>query len=209
MAGLFCVSWPPADWLFRRPLEARYPVRPFAPATPPEALVVLAEHVEPPSREEPYPVPRSNLYRRCEHAAWIYARYGPIPILVSGGRTSARYPTIADTMSQLLRKSDVPGNMIWTEDRSHSTYENALYSTMILRAHGISHIALIVDAASMPRAAACFRKLGIDVTPAPSNFRTFGIWQDELLPNWIAVRRNEDTLHEVIGLAWYTLRGWI
>jgi len=112
-------------------------------------------------------------------------------------------------MSQLLRKSDVPGNMIWTEDRSHSTYENALYSTMILRAHGISHIALIVDAASMPRAAACFRKLGIDVTPAPSNFRTFGIWQDELLPNWIAVRRNEDTLHEVIGLAWYTLRGWI
>ena len=209
VAGLFVVSWPPADWLFSRPLEAQYPVRLFAPGSPLQALVVLGEAVEPPYREEPYPVPGSNTYRRCEHTVWIYQHYGPLPILVSGGRTSRRYPTIADTMSQLLQKSGIPAGMIWTEDRSHSTYENAAYSSRILRDHGISHIALIVDVVSMPRAAACFRRLGIGVEPAPCDFRTLGPWQDELPPNWIAVRRNEDTLHEVLGLAWYKLRGWI
>ncbi len=209
VAGLFLVSWPPADWLFSRPLVAQYPVRPFAPATPLQALVVLGENVEPPDREEPYPVPGTNTYRRCEQAIWIYQQYGPLPILVSGGRTSRRYPTIADTMSGLLQRGGIPEDMIWTEDRSRSTYENALYSSMILQKHGISRIALIVDVVSMPRAAACFRKFGIDVTPAPCDFRTLGPWQDELLPNWIAVRRNEDTLHEILGLAWYKLRGRI
>jgi uncharacterized SAM-binding protein YcdF (DUF218 family) len=209
LTGIFLVSWPPADWMFSRPLEAQYPVRPFAPVTQLQALVVLGEGVDPPNFEEPYPVPGNNTYRRCEHAAWIYSRYGPLPILVSGGRTSRRYPTIADTMAQLLRGDGIPESMIWTEDRSHSTYENALYSAMILREHGVSRIALIVDAVSMPRAAACFRKLGIDVTPAPCDYRTMGPWRDELLPNWTAIRRNEDTLHEILGLAWYKARGWI
>ncbi len=209
LAGLFVVSWPPADWLFSRPLEAQYPARPFSPVAAPQALVVFGEGVEPPKREEPYAVPGTNTYRRCEHAAWIYDHYGPMPIVVSGGRTSKRYPTVAETMSELLRRRGIPESMIWMEDQSHSTYENAVYSTTILREHGVSRVALIVDVVSMTRAAACLRKLGIDVLPAPCDFRSFGPLQDELLPNWIAVRRNEDTLHEVLGLAWYKIQGRI
>ncbi len=209
LAGLFIVSWPPADWLLSRPLEAQYPARPFSPARPAQALVVFGEGVEPPNREEPYAVPGVNTYRRCEHAAWIYDHYGPMPIVVSGGRTSRRYPTIAETMSDLLLRRGIPESMIWKEEQSRSTYENAAYSSTILRQHGISRVALIVDVVSMTRAAACLRKLGIDVLPAPCEFRSLGPWKDELLPNWIAVRRNEDTLHEVLGLAWYKIRGRI
>jgi uncharacterized SAM-binding protein YcdF (DUF218 family) len=209
LVGLFIVSWPPADWLLSRPLEAQYPARPFVPAERPQALVVFGEGVEPPYREEPYPVPRTNTYRRCEHAAWIYDNYGPMPILVSGGRTSRRYPTVAETMNDLLRKHGIPENMIWMEDQSHSTYENAVYSAAILRDHGVSRVALIVDVVSMTRAAACLRKLGIDVSSAPCEFRSLGPLQDELLPSWVAIQRNEDTLHEVLGLAWYRLQGRI
>ena len=61
----------------------------------------------------------------------------------------------------------VPDSSIWTEERSHSTYENALYGAEVLRSHGVARIVLVVEAQSMVRAAACFRKQGIAVVPAP------------------------------------------
>ena len=100
--------------------------------------------------------------------------------------------------------------MIWTEERSRNTHENAVYGAEILRKHGIGRIALVVDAQSMPRAAACFRKQGIEVVPAPCEFRVFGQpLSDEFFPRWDAIRRNERTLHEALGFGWYWLRGWI
>jgi uncharacterized SAM-binding protein YcdF (DUF218 family) len=209
VAGIFLTSWPPAEWLFSRSLEGQYPVRPFKPASPLEAIVVLGESVQPPQFEEPYPLPGNGTYRRCEYAAWIYRRYGPLPVLVSGGQTSAASPPVSATMRELLLRTGIPDSMIWTEDRSRSTHENAIYSAGVLREHGVSRAALVVDATSMPRAAACFRKLRIDIVPAPLDFHTWGGWQDELLPNWKAVRRNEDILHEILGLVWYRVRGWI
>jgi uncharacterized SAM-binding protein YcdF (DUF218 family) len=113
-------------------------------------------------------------------------------------------------MRELLKRAGVPESSIWTEERSYSTHENAVYGSEILRQHGISQIALVVDAQSMPRAAACFRKQGIAVMPAPCEFHSFGPpLSEEFLPNWNAIRRNERTLHEIVGLGWYWLRGWI
>jgi uncharacterized SAM-binding protein YcdF (DUF218 family) len=112
-------------------------------------------------------------------------------------------------MRELLVASGGPDLRIWTEERSRSTYENALYGASILRLHGISRIALVVEAQSMVRAAACFRKQGIVVVPAPSDFREFGPLVDEALPSWKAIERNEITAHEVLGLLWYRIRGWV
>jgi uncharacterized SAM-binding protein YcdF (DUF218 family) len=112
-------------------------------------------------------------------------------------------------MRDLLRRAGVADDMIWTEAQSRSTHENAVYGARILRGHGWNRIALVVDGQSMPRAAACFRREGFDVTPAPVELRTWGPLSEELLPSWKAIRRNEITLHELLGLAWYRLRGWI
>ena len=113
-------------------------------------------------------------------------------------------------MRELLRRAGVPPDLIWTEENSRSTYENALFAAEILRKKGITKVALVVDATSMPRAAACLRKQGIQVLPAPCDFRVFGRpYLDEFIPNWKAVRRNERTLHELVGLAWYWFRGRI
>jgi uncharacterized SAM-binding protein YcdF (DUF218 family) len=112
-------------------------------------------------------------------------------------------------MRELLRRGGVPEDKVWLEERSRSTHENALFGAAILRTNGIRRIALVVDAQSMRRASACFRKEGIEVTPAPTDLRTFGPWQQELIPNWRAIRRNEITLHELLGLGWYRLHGWI
>lgn len=112
-------------------------------------------------------------------------------------------------MREALLTAGVPDSSIWTEERSRSTYDNALYGAEVLRRHGVARIALVVEAQSMLRAAACFRKQGIAVVPAPSDFRQLGATSDEVFLSWKAVRRNETTLHEALGLLWYKLHGWI
>jgi uncharacterized SAM-binding protein YcdF (DUF218 family) len=209
VCGLFLVSWPPVDWLFSRPLEARYAIRPFVAPPGLQALVVFSERVEPPHFERPYSLASENTWERCRYAAWIYRRYGPLPVVVSGGPVAAGFPASAPTMRDILIGNGVAEGMVWSEERSRSTHEKALYSAGILKQHGISRAALVVDATSMPRAAACLHKLGIEVVPSPCSYRQPGPLQEELLPSWRAIRQNEDTLHEVLGLIWYRLRGWI
>ena len=112
-------------------------------------------------------------------------------------------------MRQLLQQAGVAESMIWTEERSRSTYENAAEGARILRQHGIRKILLITSATDMLRAERCFRKQGLDVVPAPSAYRRFQPSLQELLPSWRAAAQNEHTLHETLGLAWYWVRGWI
>jgi uncharacterized SAM-binding protein YcdF (DUF218 family) len=208
VAGILIFSWPPLDWLFSRPLEQRYPIRPFPPA-PAEAIVVLASSVLPPIYERPYAVLGNDTYQRCEFAAWLHKHWQPLPVLACGGPGSNSPRAASVAMREMLERAGVPGDMIWTEERSQSTHENAVFGAELLCQHGISRIALVVDAQSMLRAEACFRKQGVIVVPAPSEFREFEYTLDEFLPSWKAVKRNEGTLHETAGLAWYWLRRWI
>ncbi len=204
--GLALVSWPPADWVLALPLEAPYPARPFQPPPDIQAIVVLGSAVRPRQYERPYMLPDYDTFKRCEHAIWIYRQWGPLPVLACEGRRSGAGPSV---MVDLLRRGGIPENLVWLEEQSRSTRENALYGAQILRRHGVKHVALVVDAQSMTRAADCFRKVGIEVSSAPSEFRTVSSMREELLPSWRAIRRNEITLHELLGLAWYRLRGWI
>ena len=204
--GLLLVSWPPFDWLLARHLEVWYPVRPFN-APPADAIVVLSGAVSPKQWERPYPLPNQDTVERCEFAAWLFHRWKSVPVLVSGGSSTFGQAPLADTMKTMLERAGIAPAMIWTETESRSTHENALYSSKILRSNGIKRIALVVEAQSMLRAEACFRKQGFEVTPAPSSFRYLGSWSEEVLPSWRSIRRNEVTLHETAGLAWYWLRG--
>jgi len=113
-------------------------------------------------------------------------------------------------MRNLLGRAGVPFDLIWTEERSLSTYQNALFASQALRKQGITKVALVVDASSMPRAAACLRKQGIQVLPVPCDLRVFGPpYLEEFIPNWKALRRNERTFHEMAGLIWYWALGRI
>src|SRR4051794_28927196 len=165
--ALLLVSWPPVDWLLAQPLVGWYPVREFQPPAGIQAIVVLGSAVSPPHYERPYPLADSETFRRCEHAAWIYRRGTQVPVLACEGHQERG----AFIMGELLRRAGVPVERIWVENQSLSTHENAVYGSRILGEHGIHRIVLVVDGPSMIRAAACFRKLGIDVVPAPSSFR--------------------------------------
>jgi uncharacterized SAM-binding protein YcdF (DUF218 family) len=204
---LFLLSWEPFAWLLSRPLEARYAAEAHANVQP-QAIVVLASYVDPPTAHRPYSLPDSDTFARCAFAAWLYEHWNRPPILVAAG-SSAQRDQPMPVMRQLLLRAGVPDAMIWSEDRSHNTHENAVYGANILRQHGIKTIALVVEAQSMLRAEGCFRKQAIHVVPAPCSFYRLQFTFEEFLPGWKAIRRNETTLHETAGLAWYWLHGWI
>jgi len=204
--GLLLISWPPVDWLLAQPLEWRYPDRPFVAPAGVQAVVVLGSSIRHPQKYRPYPLPDYETIKRCKHAAWIAKRTG-LPVLACQGTQLGVSPQAG--MLDVLKDEGVPESMIWIEARSGSTFYNAVFGGEVLRAHGVKRIVLVVDGQSMLRAAGCFRREGFDVTPAPSELRTWGPLIEEVFPSWKSIQRNEVTLHEALGLLWYRLRGWI
>ncbi len=208
LAGLFLMLWPPVDWLLSRPLEIWYR-QPFVPTEQADAIVVLAGSVDPPRHGRPYSLADKATTDRCRYAAWLHTHSHPVPVLACGGWAPAGQQPYSATMRQMLQQEGVSSSMIWTEERSRSTYENAAEGAAILRQHGIRRILLITGATDMLRAERCFRKQGLDVVPAPAAYRRFDPSLPEFLPSWKAAAQNEHTLHETLGLAWYWVRGWI
>ena len=155
----------------------------------------------------PYALAAHDTYERVQHGAWLFKNWKALPILVSGGGQDGE--SYSDTMRHLLESEGVPPNMIWVDARSRSTHENAVEGAEILRQHGVSRIALVIDARSMPRAAASFRKQGISVVPVPIRFYDLGLSFQDILPTWRAIQSNGETAHEVVGLLWYWARGWV
>jgi uncharacterized SAM-binding protein YcdF (DUF218 family) len=207
VAGMFLISMNAAAWLFSRPLEVGYSTDPVLPGSA-GAIVILSGTVHRPSVNRPYALAAEDTYERLQHGIWLFQHWKPLPILVCGGVLEAQEP-FAATMKRILEMEGVPPGSIWLEDRSRSTHENAENGTRILREHGVSRIVLVVEATSMPRAAASFRKAGVEVIPAPIRFTGLNYDLTDLVPNWRAIALNEETLHEYVGILWYRIHGWI
>jgi uncharacterized SAM-binding protein YcdF (DUF218 family) len=199
-AGIFLLSWQPAAWLFSQTLQVWYEQVPM-PREDAPAIVVLSASVEPPSPLRPYSVVGHDTYIRLKHAAWLYKYWSARPVLACGGKAAA-------AMGEVLESEGIPKDRIWLEERSTSTHENAVNCQKILQQHGIIRIALVINANGMLRAAASFRKVGLDVVPAPCCFN-HPVTGWGLLPSWQGMELNAETTHELVGMAWYWLRGWI
>src|SRR4051794_18202842 len=132
-----------------------------------------------------------------------------MPVLATGGG-SRGYQPYALTMREVLRSEGIPDDQVWIEGQSSSTFENASLSAPILRQHGVKRILLVTEAYHMLRAQKCFEKQGFSVVPAACGFRIpLKFHFSELIPGWEAISWNEETLHEIVGLLWYKLKGRI
>lgn len=129
--------------------------------------------------------PGPALIRRADHAARLWAEGWAGAILASGGPEGAAR-TEAAAMRARLRDLGVPDHAILLEPRARDTFENALYSIPILRAHGLGTALLVSDRYHLPRALMLFRLMG---HPA----RGSG-------PDWRAARRDR-----LARMGWETL----
>jgi len=194
-------------------------------ATAPQAEVIVLLGGGTQAQEAPRPMTEVNSAGdRVLYAAKLY-REGAAPIiLASGGKvnfTPDSPSTPAEDMADLLTFLDVPPSAIWQQNKSQNTYEDALYSTLMLAEQEVEEIILVTSAIHMPRAKALFEAQGLTVIPAPVDFSvTEQDWQnllnpglDEallyLLPNASALNSTTNALKEYIGLFVYRLRGWL
>jgi uncharacterized SAM-binding protein YcdF (DUF218 family) len=207
LALLFLWAWPPFACLMAGSLEWWYPILPYPPGDGAEAIVVLSAGAYPRDSSQPEDLLNSDTETRVSYAAWLYHHWRQLPIVVSGGPTASPGPTIylAEIMRRALEQRGVPHSMILVENRSRSTYENAVYSASLLRSKGIHKIVLVTEAHHMLRAEKCFRRQGLLVTPGACAYRylIFHPHWTEFIPSAKAILLNEDGLHEWVGIVWY------
>jgi len=209
---LFLWSWRPFAWLTSASLEASYPVDAYRSADA-GAIVVLASGVLLPNASRPVGMLNEGSYERTRYAAWLHRNWRPLPVLATGGALGppGNKVVVAAVMKRLLITQGVPADSVWTEEKSLSTYQNAVFSARILRERGIRKIVLVTEGLHMRRAVLCFRQQGFEVTPAPCRVRSLNAlnrWT-QFVPSAGAIEDNEYALHEWVGLLWYKLTGKI
>jgi uncharacterized SAM-binding protein YcdF (DUF218 family) len=200
-----------AAWIFATPACGLFLLRrldrhpPLDPAAAPAdaAIVILDGGRNPGAREwtrDGGAAPKAQTLERLRYGAELHRRTG-LPILVSGDGAGS-------LMARCL-ELDFSVPCRFAETGSRDTQENADFSTPILRAAGISRILLVTHFWHLPRAAAAFRRAGLEVVPAPMGFagreradRSFFAW----LPSPAGVAASYWALHELLGLLFYRLR---
>jgi len=203
---LYLIAMPVTAGLLIRSAEAIAIAEPtLLSETPPGAIIVLSAD----ARRSGIPgVPDTVgplTLERLAEAARQQRRLG-LPILVSGGPPGPAGSSLAGLMSRVLQE-DFRVPVQWREDRSRNTFENASFSTEILRHAGIRSALVVAHPWDMARALWSFRAVGYPViaTPTPDGVSP-SLSMSAFLPQIPALLDSYYALHELVGLAWYRVR---
>jgi uncharacterized SAM-binding protein YcdF (DUF218 family) len=186
-----------------------------------EAIILLGGA----TRSKSYPRTGVDLGERSDrivYAAQLY-KQGKAPlIIISGGRIDWKDygdPESSDMAAVLVNDLGVPPTALIEEPDSLNTYENAINVQKIMATRNIKRVLLVTSAFHMPRSLRIFRKLKMEVIPAPSDYLASRLALAEPGRNWEAAilsaipdteRINNFTvaLKEYIGTWIYTVKGW-
>ena len=115
----------------------------------------------------------------------------------------------ADAVARYAATLGIVPERITFENRSRTTWENAVESRALARPQPGERWLLVTSAWHMPRAVGAFRQAGFDVVPYPVDYRTAGTGLE--LPTSPAIASGLDLLDtgvkEWLGLAVYRLSG--
>jgi uncharacterized SAM-binding protein YcdF (DUF218 family) len=178
-----------------------------------DAIVVLGGTLSPPAS----PAREANLSAavdRLVYATKLY-RLGKSPtILISGGNATSAETMDAESIhaAALLRDWGIPADAILTETESVNTYENAVYTKLMLDQHNLKSVLLVTSALHMPRALATFESAGVQAIPAATDFES-RLPMASGMEAWIAepaaLEGTTRALKEYFGRLVYRQRGWI
>ncbi|GAB6054311.1 hypothetical protein JCM17960_31310 [Magnetospira thiophila] len=170
----------------------------------PQAVVILSAGVYESTPEHPREEIGGLTLERLYQGA-VLARQQDLPILVTGGVAKNFTLSRASLMNRALNEG-FGLSARWQEDRSTTTFENALYSAPLLQAAGITRIYLVSHGWHLPRAREAFEAQGLEVTPVAVGMLALS-WSEpsDYLPRGKALQQSDYALHEWLGRLWYQL----
>lgn len=135
-------------------------------------------------------------------------------ILISSGAGTIQFRNVieSDLIKSFLIENLIPDSVLFVDNQSNNTYENALYTKVIVREKKFKTVLLITSATHMKRSKWCFEKQGILVDIYPTD-KLVSTWRYDpeylLVPNFNALKRWDTFIHEMIGVIVYKLVGYI
>jgi uncharacterized SAM-binding protein YcdF (DUF218 family) len=143
----------------------------------------------------------ASTYWRAVYAVRAWRQGGFKAVVFSGGGTGSG--SAAEAMRDFLISQGVPREVIWTETRSESTRENALFTKPILDSMPGRKVLLTSDFHTY-RASRAFKKVGLDVVSRPlPDVRKRA---QSIFGRWGAFLDLSEETAKIIG---YYVRGWI
>ena len=131
-------------------------------ARPADVIVVLGSQVYAGGRPGP------SLARRADHAVALYHRGYASHILCTGGFTEREPKSEAQVACDRIAQAGVPREVLFLEERSTSTEENAAFSAAIMRERGWDSALVVSDGYHLLRAALMFERAGVEAHPSPA-----------------------------------------
>ncbi|MDF1528256.1 MAG: YdcF family protein [Sedimenticola sp.] len=145
---------------------------------------------------------------RLRYAAWL-SKKSRLPLITSGGTPRSNGPSEAIMAREILEK-EFGSTVLFAEEQSRTTRDEALILKGMLEKRGIRKILLVTHAWHMLRSLDVFEAAGISVTPAPMGFahkRSSSSSYFDWLPSAHSLQNSYYALHEQLGRIWYRLLG--
>lgn len=196
------LSYSPFSALLLLPLESAYSKVELT-NTPPKYIHVLGcGHTSNPHIPLSSEIGLVSLARLNEGVS-IYKTHPNMKLIFSGYGGNDPISNARKNAQMAIALGVDPADIVLLE-APKDTQEEAMASKKII---GNQPLILVTSASHMVRASALFRKAGINVIPAPTDFqikRDDDLWQ---LPSADGLGRSEAAFHEYLGLAWGKLKG--
>ena len=196
------LSYSPFSALLLLPLESAYSKVELT-NTPPKYIHVLGcGHTSNPNIPLSSEIGLVSLARLNEGVS-LYKAHPNMKLIFSGYGGNDPISNARKNAQMAIALGVDPADIILLES-PQDTQEEAMASKKII---GDQPLILVTSASHMVRASALFRKAGINVIPAPTDFQIKK--NDELLqfPSADGLGRSEAAFHEYLGLAWGKLKG--
>ena len=208
-AVVMVAAAPPVAWLAESSLARlgdRWP--PVPPVDrPPQGILVFGGGLDGTGETSPL----SDSSRERLLAALAAARRWPdAPLVFSGGAGRAGRVGVGQRMAEEARALGLAPARIVVESQARTTRDNARFGAAEARARGWSRLALVTSAVHLARSRASLAREGFLAIPAAAPLGDPGRWDAaDLVPSAAALARTTGAVHEVIGLGYYAVRGWL
>jgi uncharacterized SAM-binding protein YcdF (DUF218 family) len=208
-AYLLIAVLPLAQWAIA-PLENRFPSPRELPAQV-DGIVMLGGAVIPSLTLAHGQAALNEAGERVTETFVLAQRYPAARVVLAGGNGEIHPSGISEAAatSDLLVAMGLDAKRLILEERSRTTYENAIYAKPLADPKPGETWLLVTSAYHMPRAIGCFRQVGWETVAYPVDYQSGDGWRLDafaLADNLMVLKR---AAHEWSGLAIYYLTGRI